>query len=320
MIGLVLDLLLATALVGLAWRVLVAPELFEAVVVFITLGLLMAVAWARLAAPDIALAEAAIGAGLTGVLLLDTLRAMRPEPVAEPAHPPSDPKGPAWPSLAASIVLAGVLIVAVLALPREPGGLTAAVAAELPHSGVTQPVTAVLLNFRSYDTWLELAVLLIAVIGVLSLRAEPRLADPPPGGAGTVLSWLVGILVPVAVLVAGYLLWLGKTAAGGAFQAGVALGAAGVLMWLAGHRPLQREWQWRALLPLGFIGFMAVGIGVMTGDRALLEYPRAHAGTLILLIETAAAVSIGATMTALFIGLHFPPGDPASGRKGPAAR
>ena len=30
-----------------------------------------ALAWARLAAPDIGLAEAAIGAGLTGALLLD---------------------------------------------------------------------------------------------------------------------------------------------------------------------------------------------------------------------------------------------------------
>jgi energy-converting hydrogenase B subunit D len=35
--------------------------------------LLMALVWARLAAPDIALAEAAIGAGVTGALLLDAL-------------------------------------------------------------------------------------------------------------------------------------------------------------------------------------------------------------------------------------------------------
>ena len=49
-------------------------------VLFIVFGLLMALAWARLAAPDIALAEAAIGAGLSGAMLLDTvgyLRAMQ---------------------------------------------------------------------------------------------------------------------------------------------------------------------------------------------------------------------------------------------------
>jgi hypothetical protein len=39
-------------------------------------GLLMALAWARLEAPDIALAEAAIGAGLTGALLLDAVGQM----------------------------------------------------------------------------------------------------------------------------------------------------------------------------------------------------------------------------------------------------
>ena len=54
----------------------------RAVVMFIVFGLLLTLAWARLDAPDIALAEAAIGAGLTGALLLDavaTLRARRPQ-------------------------------------------------------------------------------------------------------------------------------------------------------------------------------------------------------------------------------------------------
>ena len=76
-----LDYALATALVWLAWKALTTTELFRAVVVFIAFGLLMALAWARLEAYDIALAEAAIGAGLTGALLLDALR--RP-----PGRPP----------------------------------------------------------------------------------------------------------------------------------------------------------------------------------------------------------------------------------------
>jgi energy-converting hydrogenase B subunit D len=63
-------------LVLLAWRVMVTPQMFRAVVLFITLGLLLALSWARLDAPDIALAEAAIGAGLTGALLLDAVGEM----------------------------------------------------------------------------------------------------------------------------------------------------------------------------------------------------------------------------------------------------
>lgn len=67
----IFDHLLALTLVGLAWRLLSTSHLFKAVVLFITFGLLLALAWVRLEAPDIALAEAAIGAGLTGALLLD---------------------------------------------------------------------------------------------------------------------------------------------------------------------------------------------------------------------------------------------------------
>lgn len=71
-----LDLLLALALLWSAWRTLTTPRLDRAIVLFIAFGLLMTLAWARLAAPDIGLAEAAIGAGLTGALLLDAYGAL----------------------------------------------------------------------------------------------------------------------------------------------------------------------------------------------------------------------------------------------------
>lgn len=69
------DAVLLFTLVWVAWCVLAdrEAELFRAVVLFIAFGLLLAVAWVRLKAPDIALAEAAIGAGVTGALLLVTL-------------------------------------------------------------------------------------------------------------------------------------------------------------------------------------------------------------------------------------------------------
>lgn len=67
------DSLLILGLLWLAWRALTTSDLLKAVVLFISFGLLMALAWARLNAPDVALAEAAIGAGLTGALLLAAL-------------------------------------------------------------------------------------------------------------------------------------------------------------------------------------------------------------------------------------------------------
>lgn len=73
MSGLAFDAALLVALLWSAARALTVRSLLRAVVLFIVFGLLMALAWARLGAPDVALAEAAIGAGLSGALMLDTL-------------------------------------------------------------------------------------------------------------------------------------------------------------------------------------------------------------------------------------------------------
>jgi len=70
---LLVDLALCAGLLGLAKRMLATTDLFEAVVLFIVFGLLLALAWARLSAPNTALAEAAFGAGLAGAPLLATL-------------------------------------------------------------------------------------------------------------------------------------------------------------------------------------------------------------------------------------------------------
>lgn len=75
---LIFDAVLAGLLLWLAQRCLTAPDLFEGIVAFIAFGLLMALAWVRLGAPDIALAEAAVGSGITGALLLAAWGRMRP--------------------------------------------------------------------------------------------------------------------------------------------------------------------------------------------------------------------------------------------------
>lgn len=69
----VFDLMLAAILVWLVSRMISTSERFKAVVLYITFGMVMVICWVRLYAPDLALVEAAIGAGLTGALLLDTL-------------------------------------------------------------------------------------------------------------------------------------------------------------------------------------------------------------------------------------------------------
>jgi uncharacterized MnhB-related membrane protein len=82
-----IDVLLALGIVGLALGALHARDLFTGVVLFVGMGLLMALAWVQLSAPDLALAEAAIGAGLAGALLLAAARRLagppRPEGIGE---------------------------------------------------------------------------------------------------------------------------------------------------------------------------------------------------------------------------------------------
>ena len=201
-----------------------------------------------------------------------------------------------------SLALLALLGWAVLALPEKPHGLTEPALAQLPRSGVSNPVTAALLNYRSYDTLLEVAVFLLAIAGVWSLRAV-RIAKVDLRQRPLVLP-LLRLILPVLVMAGGYLLWIGSFAPGGAFQGGSLLGGACVLLLLAGlgGRALRHEQWLRFGLVLGLLVFVAAGGGVMLLTGGLLEYPVASAGNWILAIEASALVSIGLTFGGLFRG------------------
>lgn len=199
--------------------------------------------------------------------------------------------------LAAAVVGVGRVL---FAEPVAPG-LGAAVQGALAQSGAENAVTAVLLNFRGYDTVLEMAVLTTAVFGVWALGPAPRIREITPS---PVLLGLNSVLIPLAPLICAYLLWVGATRAGGAFQAGAVLAAASVLYVLSGKRPRTRlpNAPVRRSVVVGLAVFVAVGFGVMGSGRRFLEYPVELAGVLMLLIETAATVSIAMILTGLFMG------------------
>lgn len=76
----VFDVLLVLALLGLGGASILSSDMLRSVILFMVFGLMMALAWARLHAPDVALTEAALGAGVTGALLLNALRNFRSPP------------------------------------------------------------------------------------------------------------------------------------------------------------------------------------------------------------------------------------------------
>jgi multisubunit Na+/H+ antiporter MnhB subunit len=188
-----------------------------------------------------------------------------------------------------------------LAITGDAGERLAAVAlARVPDSGVSNPVTSVLLNFRAYDTLLEFAVLLAALLGIWSLGAAGSGFQP----AASVLDGMVAGFVPLLILCAGYMLWVGAYAPGGAFQAGALLGSAGVMLALAGHRNagLPSEGRLRILVALGVFVCAMTGLLLMVFGDGFLTYPAGLAKWLILTIETAATLSIGATLAAAYLG------------------
>ncbi|WP_338863801.1 hydrogen gas-evolving membrane-bound hydrogenase subunit E [Myxococcus stipitatus] len=302
MMDALLDGGLALSLPFLAWLVLHTEALSQAVVLFVAMGLMSALAWARLEAPDIALVEAAVGTGLTGALLMHTLS------WTEESQAETRTRSTRWLGDAlAATVLTAVLGWAVLALPLHSQGLGPMVKARLEESGVDHPVTAVLLNFRGYDTLLEIAVLLVAALGARAVnprteRPSLETADDPLTGE------LFRMTTPSVLLLAGYLVWVGAHGPGGAFQAGAILAGGGVVAILTTRvgTPRMSSWQVRWALLTGPLLFVGVAVAPLFSGGQLLEFPPRLAGTLIFIVELALTVSITLVLLMFFPAVRPP--------------
>lgn len=69
-----LSLLLLIFIIGCALAVAFTKDLLTAVVVFMSQSLAMSITWILLESPDLAITEAAVGAGIDTLLLLVTLK------------------------------------------------------------------------------------------------------------------------------------------------------------------------------------------------------------------------------------------------------
>ena len=310
-LALIFDLILLLSLIGLAWLLLASKDLFRAVVLFIAFGLLLALAWVRLGAPDVALAEAAIGAGITGVLLLVGLgRLSSAEPCRLTRVPLTFLQKLSAPVLI-GVIIPSITLILLLELRLLTGSTTGQqglVNSLLNISGSSHGVTAVLMNFRAWDTLLEKGVLLLALITIWSLdQARPLFhqEDISPQ-----LTGLARLLLPTLIIVAGFVLWQGTQAPGGAFQAGALLSAGIILAILLGYTiPKRRQrLSLRLSLAAGFCVFLLVAAITLLTSGYPLQYPQSLAGGLILLIELFATISIAAILAAVVVGGH-PPDD-----------
>lgn len=299
-VGEAFDILLCLIILAVALGAIAGRDLFAGVALFIVYGLLLAIAWVRLGAVDVALAEAAIGAGLTGVLLLSAVARLK-----EDQAPHNSGFSPLI--LLLCVGLAGALGWAVLDLMVPAVGLREDVAANMAGAGADNPVTAVLLNFRGWDTFLESVVILVALVGVWALGADDTWGGRPglqqhvrPQG---VLSTFGRFLPPLGLIIGVYLVWTGASTPGGAFQAGTVLAAVWLLAMMAGldEPPAVSSLRLRWGLILGPLVFLTVGLyGLSRG--AFLLFPVDMAKTLILIVEFALTLSIALTLALLVMG------------------
>ena len=91
----VFKIILIILLIGCAIAVNLTPSLLQAVIIFMSYSSVMCLLWILMESPDLAITEAAVGAGVSGLLFLQTLRKIRREDEnAEPGETePADGKG-----------------------------------------------------------------------------------------------------------------------------------------------------------------------------------------------------------------------------------
>ncbi len=76
-------LILLILLVVCAVAVNLTRNLLQAVVIFMSYSSIMCLVWILLESPDLAITEAAVGAGISGTLFLMTLKKIRTEDVSD---------------------------------------------------------------------------------------------------------------------------------------------------------------------------------------------------------------------------------------------
>lgn len=193
----------------------------------------------------------------------------------------------------------------------------------LAETSVPNVVTAVLADYRGYDTMFETMVIFCAGITVLTVlrrthRPKPKTVGPrPQGGSDIILQSAARLLVPPMQIFALYVVAHGHHSPGGGFQGGVILGASFILLALAYDLKLVlRRFRERTMLrysALGVLVYAGIGaVSILLGGN-MLDYgawaavlgvtpveARSHG---MLGVEIGVAITVMAIMLSLYVDL-----------------
>ena len=289
-------------------------DLFAVAMLFGVYSLMTAALFMDLDAVDVAFTEAAVGAGVTTVLMLSCLR-LTGRCERRPQH------GPLVPLIVVGItgaaLIYGTLDAPLLGDPEAPVHQHVApryIEQGPVEVGMPNMVTAVLASYRGYDTFGETAVIFTAGLAVLLLLGIQENRDTRPGrsaiGDQLVLRLVVKALIPLILLFALYVQFHGDYGAGGGFQAGVIFATGFVLYDLVfgeGDARLVVPPRWlHRLAALGVLIFGGVGVIALLGGRPFLDYSvlshdpvhGQHLG--VLLVEIGVGITVFAVILAIF--------------------
>ena len=320
MMTLVFGIFLLTLLVITALGIVRSRNLFTGVMLSGIFSLLMAANFFVLDAADVALTEAAVGAGISTVLLLGALALAPPRERRE--------HGGRW--LAVAVVTLTTIVVIYttfqnphLGDPNAPVHVHVApwYLEQTPELiGISNVVTAVLGSFRAYDTLGEVIVVLTAGIGVLFLLGLPgAVGDRKPEDLATGKTYLshhlipqvVGrLLIPFILLFAFYVQFHGEYGPGGGFQAGAIFAAAIILYALIdGEREALMVISPRLLMWMmagGALLYGSVGVATMLLGGNFLDYsvlasdPMVGQQWGIIVIELGVGITVAGVLLAIY--------------------
>ncbi|MEJ2576896.1 MAG: monovalent cation/H+ antiporter subunit A, partial [Gammaproteobacteria bacterium] len=227
----------AALVVGALGTAIMHRRRYVALIFLSVVGLVVALAFVKFSAPDLALTQLSVEV-VTIVLLLLALYFL-------PQHSPAESQ-PARRARDAVIAAAGGLAAAALtwAVLTRPYETIAGyfLANSVPGGGGTNVVNVILVDFRGFDTLGEITVLAIAAIGIFALLDGLKLAAPAGDETNRPWSWdahplilatFSRLLLPLALLVAAFVLLRGHNQPGGGFIAGLITAVALIMQYLA---------------------------------------------------------------------------------------
>lgn len=309
---LLIDLVLLGMLALTAIRIIFLKDLFAVVMLFGIYSFLSAIIFVSLDAVDVAFTEAAVGAGISTVLMLTTL--------ALTGRTEKTNSRPSMLPLLVVIVTGAVLVYGTIDMPPfgHPNNpvhehVAPRYIEQSPEEvGLPNMVTSVLASYRGFDTLGETVVVFAAMIGVLALLGVRR--DDPATDSGlaahTVLRVVAKISIPLIILFALYVQFHGDFGPGGGFQAGVIAAAAFILYALVFGLQLSFKVVspgfLRLLAPIGVLLYAGVGlVSIMNGGHfldynVLAKDPIAGQHIGIIVIELGVGITVFAVMLSIF--------------------